>query len=325
MKKIVLKRLLISLVFVAIFIACYAYLCLILMPKDMDDLGGEKYYSTLSYKTEKDNTLDFVLCGNSDAYSGFSPIEFYKQTGATSYICSAAKQPAKGVEKDVKYMFKHHDLKLVIIDVDCLFFKNAINEGTLAYEFANVIAPIRYHARWKELEPKDFYTWPKLTTNPLKGYMPQGKIRNYTLPNDYMANTNAKPKALDRSVIKNVKNIARLCKENNAELMFICLPTPHSWSNAKSNAITKLANELGVPFVDFNLPQENFTFDFAGGFRDKGNHLNIYGATSITDFLVDYLNRYNLPDHRNDSKYQDWNDIVPYYESHIEALKGENK
>ena len=66
MKKIVLKRILISVSFVAIFILLYAYLCMILMPKDNKDLGGGKYFSTMSYKAEKKDTLDMVFCGNSD-------------------------------------------------------------------------------------------------------------------------------------------------------------------------------------------------------------------------------------------------------------------
>lgn len=319
MKKIVLKRILISLSFVAILILCYAYLCMILMPKDMDDLGGQKYYTTMGYKAEKDNTLDFVFCGNSDVYSGFSPVEFYKQTGSTSYVCSAAKQPAKGVEKDIKYMVKHHDLKLVIIDVDCLFAKNANNEGTLAYEFAGIIAPFRYHARWKELEFKDFYTIPKLQSDPLKGYIPKAKKYNYSIPENYMANINAAPQKIEKSVIKNVEKIVKLCKENNIELLFVCLPTPYSWNNAKSNAITNLANELGIPFLDLNLTVDNYNLKNVT-FRDKGNHMNIDGATYTTNFLVNYLASYNLPDHRNEDKYKGWNDVIPYYDAHIETL-----
>ena len=325
MKKTVLKRILIALSFVAIFILCYAYLSLILMPKDYDDLGGEKYYSTMGYKAEKGNTLDVAFCGNSDVYSGFSPIEYYKQTGTTSYVCSAAKQTAKGVERNVKYLVKHHDLKLVIIDVDCLFTKNA-NNGFAMYEFANVIAPFKYHARWKELEFKDFYTLPKIKNDPLKGYIPQAIVRNYTLPQDYMADIDAEPIAMEESVVNNVKNILQLCNENNAQLLFVCLPTPYSWNNAKSNAIAKLADELSIPFVDLNLPNDSYDLDYSSCFRDNGNHLNIYGATYTTNYLVNYLDRYNLPDHRNDEKYQDWSDIIPYYESHIDALiKGENK
>ena len=324
MKNIVLKRILILVSFVAIFILCYAYLCMILMPKDINDLGGDKYYSTMGYKTEKDNTLDFAFCGNSDVYSGFSPIEFYEQTGSTSYVCSAAKQTARGAERIVQYLVKHHDLKLIIIDVDCLFEKN-VGNGFALYEFANVIAPFKYHARWKELEFKDFYTLPKLKSDPLKGYIPQAKVRKYNLVEGYMTNVDAAPKAMQKSVVKNMKNILQLCKENDVELLFVCLPTPRSWNNAKSNAITNLANDLGVPFVDFNLPLDNYDLDYSSSFRDNGNHLNVYGASITTDYLVNYLSRYNLPDHREDGKYKDWNEIVPFYRAHIESLiKGED-
>ena len=241
-------------------------------------------------------------------------------------MCGAAKQPARGVEKNIKYLIKHHDLKLVIIDVDCLYYKNSIN-GFAMYDVAKFIAPFKYHARWKELELKDFYTVPKIESDPLKGYIPQAKIRKYTLKEGYMANTDAAPQAVAKSVVKNMKNIAKLCEENNVELLLVCLPTPHSWNNAKSNGIQNLANELGVPFVDLNLSSADYNLDYSTSFRDNGNHLNVYGATYTTNFLVNYISsHYNLPDHRNEAKYKNWNELVPIYEKHIEMLiEEENK
>lgn len=321
MKKTVLKRILIAVSFVAILLLCYAYLAMILMPKDFNDMGGQKYFSATSYKSEQDRTLDFAMLGNSDVYSGFSPVEFYQQTGSTSYACSAPKQSAHALEENVKYLVEHHDLKLIIIDVDCLFSRNYKLDGASIYKFSFLIAPVKYHARWKELELKDFYTLPKLKTDPLKGYMPRANTRKFSLPENYMANADAAPKKIEKSVIKNVKNIVSICAQNNVELLFVCLPTPYSWNNAKSNAVTNIANELGVPFVDLNFQTDDYTLDYANSFRDKGNHLNVFGATYTTNFLVKYLtSRYDLPDHRGEEKYAGWNDLLEYYDNYIESL-----
>lgn len=321
MKKTVLKRILIAVSFVAILLLCYAYLAMILMPKDLNDMGGEKYFSATSYKSEQDHTLDFAFLGNSDVYSGFSPVEFYKQTGSTSYVCSAPKQSAHALEENVKYLTKHHDLKLLIIDVDCLFSRNYKWDGTSIYKFSFLIAPYKYHARWKELEWKDFYTLPELKTDPLKGYMPRATVSKFTLAEGYMANVDAAAAKIEKSVVKNVNNVAELCKQNNIELLFVCLPTPHSWNNAKSNAVANLANETGVPFVDLNFQTDDYNLDYANSFRDNGNHLNVFGATYTTNYLVHYLtDHYDLPDHRGEEKYVGWNDLIDYYDNYVASL-----
>lgn len=314
--------------FVAVFALCYAYLGMVLMPKDINDLGGQKYYATMSYKAEKKNTLDMAFCGNSDVYSGFSPIEFYQQTGTASYVCSAAKQSAKGVEKSIRFLSKHHDLKMVLIDVDCLFAKNTY-AGMLAYELTPVIAPFKYHTRWKELESKDLYTLPKLKSDPFKGYIPnKATEKNYKPPVGYMSDVDAAPAKIADSVIRNVKNIVKLCSDYDIRLLFVCLPTPHSWNNAKSNAVANLAGEFGITFIDFNLPRddyEDYNLDYSTSFRDNGNHMNVKGATYTTNYLANYLNSYGLPDHRNEKKYKDWNDIIPYYEAYMRALEDGKK
>lgn len=73
MKNVILKRILIAVSFVVILLLGYVCLAMVLMPKDLNDLGGKKYFAATSYRSEQKNTLDFVFCGNSDVYSGFRP------------------------------------------------------------------------------------------------------------------------------------------------------------------------------------------------------------------------------------------------------------
>ena len=119
-------------------------------------------------------------------------------------------------------------------------------------------------------------------------------------------------------IMKKVKQIKKLCDNNNAELLFIEAPSPSSWSMQKHNGIKQLADELGVNFIDFNLELEGFDFDYANDFRDYGNHCNFKGATKVTNYVAKYINEnYELSDRRldEDSKYETWKkDVLKYDE-----------
>ena len=64
------------------------------------------------------------------------------------------------------------------------------------------------------------------------------------------------------------------------------------------------------------------TTDWDKDTQDEGNHLNIYGAEKVGKYIATYLkNNYNLDDHRNDEKYQKWNDELENYKKQKEIVK----
>ena len=63
------------------------------------------------------------------------------------------------------------------------------------------------------------------------------------------------------------------------------------------------ADENGIPFIDFNLLEKQLKIDWKKDTRDKGMHLNAYGAKKVSDYMGKYLTEhYSLPDLRSDKK-----------------------
>lgn len=308
------KRILTILVFIAVLALVYGYAIIVFMPKDENDLGGSRYYGYANFKYERKNSIDAIICGNSNAYCGLSPLELYKQTGVTSYMRAGSQESIANVERILKETLEYQKPELMILDMDCMFEPNIFFSGTTRQKFIKLIAPFYFHARWKELSFKDFVTLPKPTNSFLKGYVLERNV--YTNSFSKGARDASVPvKSLDISVKKSFNNIVNICKKNNINLLLIYLPAPASWSVANSNTIQQLADDYSLPFIDFNYGENGFDLNYATAFYDNGDHLNIKGATCTSQYLANYIKQnYSLADHREDSNFNNWNSLIPLYD-----------
>ena len=307
----VFKKVLKYTAIVLAFVAVYFYLGMVVTPKDRTDIGGEKYYSCLSIGEEKKNTLDMLFMGNSDLYAGVSPMEIYEQTGARSFCCAYPKQSTNAVKRQLKKVLKKQSPKVLFLETDCLYYPNTFFTGSNVYDYVSVGALIAYHARWKEIEWKDFFTIPKAKADPYKGYVYSDIVSNYHLKESFMKDVDSKAKPMAKSVIKDVKEIKKMCDKRGIKLVFCCMPTATTWSWAKARGVQKLADELGVENLDFNTNYEELGIDFSAHFRDNGNHLNYFGAKIITNKLSEYIDskfaEFGLDDYRGvDTNWDNW-------------------
>ena len=120
---------------------------------------------------------------------------------------------------------------------------------------------------------------------------------------------------------KYIQKILEICNQNEIKLVLLKIPEPTYWSVEKSASVYKYAEEIHVQYIDLNY-DENINIDWDKDTQDEGNHLNIYGAEKVGKYIASYLkNNYNLDDHRNDEKYQKWNDELENYKKQKEILK----
>ncbi len=311
--------------FLAIFIGIYAYMCFVLLPKDEKDLGYSKYYSAQSIKYEKNNTLDFIFYGNSDLYNGYSPMDFYEQTGSTSFAIGAGRQTVKRIKAQIKDNLKKQKPQAVIIETDCFYTQNIAMGGSFQYDVAPVIAPFKYHARWKELEAKDLYQKPgnKRPKKCFKGFLYETKNSHYKPDPNFMQTDIDGVKEIQKSVKADIKEIVSMCNKRGVKVVLLTLPSANTWTMPKHNAVEKIAKDNNLLYLDLNVKKEDFNFDFANSFRDWGNHMNYYGAKQSTDYIVKFLNsNFELENHKEDKKYESWNDLLLTFQDYKNKHQG---
>ena len=138
---------------------------------------------------ERDNSIDVLVVGDSEAYSSISPMQLWEQHGFTSYLCSTSAQPLYDSYRYLRQAFERQSPRVVILETNAIFRTYKLNDYLLSR--AKVLfSVLRYHDRWKTLSVNDFggearYTW----TDDLKGFRYNTKVvpadtRKYMLPTD---------------------------------------------------------------------------------------------------------------------------------------------
>lgn len=309
--------------FVTLLAVSLLTLSYMLAPKDNTAECGFINPNANGFLSEPENSIDVAIIGNSDAYSGFSPMELWGNHGYTSYVTAEGWQTVDKSYYMLKKMLKKQKLKLVILETDCFFQKSNIVKSGLNMLNASMGAPFsvfQYHDRWKniknfgELLKKPSYTGRTMA----KGQKISSKIKGYK-GGGYMVKT-AEKADIPIAAKAALEPFLKLCRDNEIDLLFVELPSQSSWNYKKHNAVKEYASKNGIPFLDLNIDFESFGFDWKNDTRDGGNHLNTFGARKCTLFVGEYIKQnYNLPDHRNDKKYDDWHKDYKEYQKQTNA------
>ena len=119
--------------------------------------------------------------------------------------------------------------------------------------------------------------------------------------------------------IQYVREMKQFCDENGSRLVLVSTPSTVNWNFQRHNGIQKLANDIGCEYIDLNLMNDRIQIDWSKDTRDKGDHLNHFGAVKVSRFLSEYLKETGLlTDHREDPAYAKWNDSLKKYETVVE-------
>lgn len=80
-----------------------------------------KLKETYSIVSEKENTIQIVCVGNSDLYSGFSPLDLWNEYGFTSTICASAQQTVEESHYFVSKLLESQKPQFIIIETDMFY------------------------------------------------------------------------------------------------------------------------------------------------------------------------------------------------------------
>lgn len=301
----------------------------IFMPKWIGSDHNRMAYIVKGFYNEKRNTIDVLFTGNSDVFRGVSPMEIYDKTGITSYNFVSAGQRIWFAYYMLEEALRYQNPKVVFFNVDELFYtsqttanahklydnmsfglpkikgildKNYENKNRLAHFF-----PIfSYHGRYKELSWKDFKYAFYHYEDPLKGMDLISESTPYEDKDDYMKYSTEVKEAPKKNV-EYLDMMRELCKKRGIEFVLFEVPSPDSWDYKKHNTVQNYAEKHGLKFLDLNLYTEDMGLDWSKDTADGGDHLNVFGAVKVSNYLANYLTEnFDLENHKNDKKYEKW-------------------
>lgn len=278
--------------------------------------GIRKYHAEYIFGEPADS-LDYVFVGSSNVSEGFSPLDVWNASGAAGYSCS---EPWATLCRDyylLRNIFKKQHPKLVLLDTDGFFFDKGTLTGTeaaLNTVLQENFSTFRYHDRWKKLTWQTLFTTTDYSIQDLlKGHAFNTTIKPSTNVS-YMKATSALSDDVPLLLKFYMQRIIQLCSQNGAQILIVSIPSTSYWNMARHNRVQQYADSLGLRFIDLNLCLEEIGIDWNNDTRDKGMHLNAYGAQKVSVYMGSYLKEYfDLPDHRGEDAYASWDTRYQQY------------
>lgn len=273
---------------------------------------------------EKENSIEIACVGNSNLYSGFSPLDLWNEYGYTSTICASARQTIEESQQLVIQMFKTQKPKLVIIETDMLFDhnpskKNFCEKSYQIQDFLRRTNPI--------LLQQDIRSVTSIVNNSnghqinTHGYRYSSKICKIKYGN-YMQKTQ-KSEEITSDNKEKMDKLISLCQANGTQILLIEMPSISSWNYERHNRVAEYAEEKNIDFLDFNLLYDKLMIDSTQCYRDSGNHMNYYGAKAVTAYIGKIIkDKYSIENLKLNRDYNYWNDNYQQfikYKSKFEA------
>jgi len=266
--------------------------------------AGYNYTQTLSKKkrvaAEPSNTIDVLFVGDSEAWSAYGPLQFYHEEGFTSYNIATPGQWIGDSLSIIKYTLQTQSPKVLVFGANTLY--NAVPKKS--YLLSQMIPLFHYH------EYLINYLSSVSSIDQNKGANLSLVVNAYKGTADYM-NASTELKTIDDMNLKIFSEIYQLCIENDIQMVVVAAPSAMNWTTGKHLAVEQWCEENSVDFIDYNDSdkQAEIAFDWSTDTRDKGDHVNASGSIKVDRNLGPILkDKYALPDHRNDSSFQSWED-----------------
>lgn len=293
----------------------------IVMPKDNTESAGMEEVRANGILAEPANTIDVAIVGDSESYSAISPLEIWKTYGITSYVCGTPGQRMEVSWGFLKEIFKTQKPKIVMLETNELY-RETSPANWLFKKMETYMPVFHWHDRWKTLKTSDLSDEVSYThVEKYKGFQ-ISCVSNSASDDSYMQPTDEKEAIpfLNQLILR---EILQLCKQNDAQLVLVSTPSTINWNMARHNAVTELAEKLGIAFEDLNVKSDEVAITWATDSRDKGDHVNYYGAVKISAYIGKWLNENaELTDHRSEDAYASWNDALTIY---AEDVKNQQK
>lgn len=280
---------------------------------DVDTQRIEAYY------LEEPNSIDVILLGASDVYTGYSPSYAYEKYGYTSYNYAIALNHIDLYISQLKEVYSTQTPKLVLIEITPALgidketedskkttihrmidaMPDSSNKNYLIASFDSLedrmscyYPFIMYHGVGNMIETnRNRICFNSKKQNYLKGIYAQ--IADYEWDNNYQSvigdNSVCVP---PQSCIDKLNNMIDYCKAERIPVVFARFPhriTKNKYLRYQyGNYIKNMIIQRGFDFIDFEDTVEQ-RFEYNTDFSD-GEHLNGIGQRKLTEYLGQILN-----------------------------------
>lgn len=278
-------------------------------------------HSTTSIYDEPDGSIDVISIGDSNVYSSISPLQMWEDHGITSYSCGEPAERISHTYEHLKKIYRHQTPKVVFIEGNCLFRDKSNGEALESItkaKLARIFPIVTYHS---ELQLRNLPALLRDDHSITKGYYIRADVIG-TDTSDIKRKKTDKRQPVHPLSSWMFTRCIRYCQKHGSKVVLLSTPSANNWNYKKHNSLKDLARENSIPFFDMNLTMDG-GIDWTRDSCDGGDHLNIYGAKKATTCFESYLlEHYQLPDHRQDKDYKQWDrDLAIYNEALSEPEK----
>ncbi len=326
------------------FIFCCLFFFILINPslEDIFSYGASQDHSRQAgLKREKNNSLDAVYIGSSNAHQYFSPPLAWENHGIAVYMYAISAMPGQSIKYKIIEAEKTQKSALMIINLNVFtntninpqkihyvsdYMEPSVNKLSMIFDLcrtANIrgleinefLFPIiRFHSRWTKLSESDFIVKDRRTKGASLG-SDLAAIENVKDKFVYVGN---KTEMTDEQYTV-ISDLVNFLKKEQTNVLFVTVPQViNKTKQGQLNAIEDYLIMQGFDVLDLMEKTDEIGIDFEFDFLDE-NHTNYHGRIKVTDYISKYLiDNYGFTDKRNQSGYQSWDDSVPIYHDWID-------
>lgn len=310
--------------------------------------GYNDRISVVGLKEEKKDSIDVVYIGGSAAFVYWEPLKAYNDCGFTSYDLATNTIQAENILAYVKYAQQYQKPDLYVIGARAFQYYSengnesglrltsdsldvGMNKFSLIHEYLQNhkldVDPLslyleltKYHTNYEALS--NATAWHLIDNTEkcdYKGCLIQSKWCYLQEPQDFKTDQRADLLENDEKVLQKLLNYF---DENDLNALFVVCPYSITKEQyAKYNTIKDIVTSHGYQFLNANDYYREMNLDFSVDFYNI-NHVNAIGAEKYTVFFEKYiLENYELPDHRGDTDYVEWEELSKSFLANAEGIK----
>lgn len=240
-------------------------------------------------KAEPDNSIQIIFLGDSESYSAFFPEYLKEKYGYSSFVCGTAAQKICDSYAILHENFKTQSPNIVVLETNNLFRKlsPADDHWDPVMNICLEKVPLfTYHSEWKPWVRSVMPQKREQKRRANRGFVKRITSKAYT-GGKYMKKTQKATK-IDDDVKEYLAEINKLCREHNATLVLVSVPSAKNWNYKKHNSVDEWALDNSVPFIDLNL-EDGLNIDWEKDTKDGGDHMNLSGAEKVTEYIGKYF------------------------------------